>query len=126
MADFIIIIRAEPDASKDVAWLRRHQVPAIAVPVMHAESRPFSLSDVSPFQAIVFTSRYAVAAVASSANIESLRSLPTYVVGRSTAIFAREAGFNRVITGDGGGADCCLCWLLICIRTLVPCYGRVR
>lgn len=103
MANFIIIIRAEPDASRDVAWLKRHQVPAIAVPVMHAKIRPFALPDVSSFQAIVFTSRHAVAAVAVSTNIESLRSLPSYAVGRSTAIAARQAGFSKVITGHGGG-----------------------
>ena len=39
MADFIITIRPEPDASRDVDWLQRYQVPAMAVPVMHAEQQ---------------------------------------------------------------------------------------
>ena len=60
MADFIIIIRPEPDASRDVAWLKRYQVPAIAVPVMQAEKRPFELSDMAALQAVIFTSRHAV------------------------------------------------------------------
>ena len=55
MADFIIIIRPEPDASRDVAWLKRYQVPAIAVPVMQAAKRPFDLSDMAAFQAVIFT-----------------------------------------------------------------------
>ena len=55
MADFIIIIRPEPDASRDVAWLKRYQVPAIAVPVMQAEKRPFDLSDMAALQAVIFT-----------------------------------------------------------------------
>ena len=41
MADFIITTRPEPDASRDVDWLRRYQVPAMAVPVMRTEQQPF-------------------------------------------------------------------------------------
>ena len=43
MADFIITIRPEPDASRDVDWLRRYQVPAMTVPVMRAEQQSFDL-----------------------------------------------------------------------------------
>ena len=39
MADFIITTRPEPDASLDVDWLRRYQVPAMAVPGMQAEQQ---------------------------------------------------------------------------------------
>ena len=59
MADFIITIRPEPDASRDVDWLQRYKVPAIAVPMMHAELQAFNLPDTSLFQAIIFTSRHA-------------------------------------------------------------------
>ena len=103
MADFIIIIRPEPDASRDVAWLKRYQVPAIAVPVMQAEKRLFAVSDISVSQAVIFTSRHAVAAVADSPAIGRLRALPAYSVGRSTSAAARQAGFTEVITGHGGG-----------------------
>ena len=103
MADFIIIIRPEPDASRDVAWLKRYQVPAIAVPVMQAEKLPFAVSDVGVLQAVVFTSRHAVAAIAASPAIGALRALPAYAVGLSTAAAARQAGFAGVITGHGGG-----------------------
>ena len=64
MADFIIITRPEPDASRDVDWLSRYKVPAITVPVMRAEQQPFDLQDKPPFQAIIFTSRQAVVAIA--------------------------------------------------------------
>ena len=91
MADFIITIRPEPDASRDVDLLRHYQVPAMAVPMMYNEKRPFNMPDVALFQAIVFTSRYAVAALADSSKNLSLRSLPVYAVGRSTALAARRA-----------------------------------
>jgi uroporphyrinogen-III synthase len=104
MADFIIIIRPEPDASRDVAWLKRYQVPAIAVPVMKAATRPFELSNIGVLQAVIFTSRHAVAAIVNSPDIGALRALPTYAVGSSTAAAARQAGFAEVITGHGGGS----------------------
>ena len=112
MADFIITIRPEPDASCDVEWLRRYQVPAFAVPVMRAEQQPFDLPDTPPFQAVIFTSRHAVAAIAGidgnasidkMATLAALRSLPVYAVGRRTALAAQQAGFDHVITGPGDG-----------------------
>ena len=112
MADFIITIRPEPDASRDVDWLRRYQVPAMAVPVMRAEQQSFDLPDTLPFQAIIFTSRYAVAAIAGidgiasidkMATLAALRSLPVYAVGRRSALAARQAGFDHVTTGASDG-----------------------
>ena len=112
MADFIITIRPEPDARLDVDLLRRYQVPALAVPVMRAEQQSFDLPDTPPFQAIIFTSRHAVAAIAGFDGIASinkmgtlaaLRSLPVYAVGRRTALAARQAGFDHVTIGPGDG-----------------------
>ena len=112
MADFIITIRPEPDASLDVDWLRRYQVPALAVPVMRAEQQSFDLPDSPSLQAIIFTSRYAVAAIAGidgiasidkMARLVALRSLPVYAVGRRSALAARQAGFDDVTTGPGDG-----------------------
>ena len=105
MADFIITIRPEPDASRDVDWLQRYQVPAMAVPVMHVKKQPFSLPDAAFFQAIIFTSRHAAKALANLSKDEPLRSLPVYAVGRSTALAARQAGFDRVMSGPGDGKE---------------------
>ena len=109
MADFIITIRPEPDASRDVDWLRRYQVPAMAVPVMRAEQQSFDLSDTPPFQAIIFTSRQAINAIAKMTSIietdrlAALQSLPVFAVGRRTALAARQAGFDQVLSGPGDG-----------------------
>ena len=109
MVDFIITIRPEPDASRDVGWLRRYQVPAIAVPVMRVAKQSFDLPDALSFQAIIFTSRQAVVAIAGItsrdkvATLEAIRSLPVYAVGRRTALAARQAGFDNVTTGSGDG-----------------------
>ena len=107
MADFIITIRPEPDASLDVNWLRRYHVPSIAVPMMEAKPQSFDLPTRPIAQAIIFTSRHAVTAIAEIASINkkdalgALRSLPVYAVGRRTALAARQAGFDQVTTGPG-------------------------
>ena len=103
MPEFIITIRPEPDAARDVNWLQRYKVPAMAVPVMHPEQQPFDIPDAASFQAIIFTSRHAVAALADVFRHASLRSLPVYAVGRNTALAARQAGFEKVIRGPGDG-----------------------
>ena len=106
MADFIIVIRPEPDASRDVEWLCRYKVPAMAVPVMRAEQQTFDLPNTSPLQAIVFTSRHAVAAITGigeMATLSEMQSLPVYAVGRRTALAARQAGFDCVMAGPGDG-----------------------
>ena len=112
MADFIITIRPEPDASHDVEWLSRYQVQAMAVPVMRTEQQSFDLPVTPPFQAIIFTSRHAVAAIAGidgiasidqMATLAALRSLPVYAVGRRTALAARQAGFDHVTSGPSNG-----------------------
>ena len=103
MADLIITIRPEPDASRDVDWLQRYKVPAMAMPVMCAKQQPFNLPDASLFQAIIFTSRHAVAAISDVFKHVSLRSLPVYAVGRNTALAARHAGFEQVTSGPGDG-----------------------
>ena len=109
MADFIITTRPEPDASLDVEWLRRYQVAAIAVPVMRVQQQSFDLQDVSPFQAIIFTSRHAVAAITGINSFDkvdtlaALRLLPVFAVGRRTALAARQAGFDHVTTGPSDG-----------------------
>lgn len=103
MADFIITIRPEPDSSRDVDWLQRYKVPAMSVPVMHVEQKSFNLPDTALFQAIIFTSRHAVAALADLFRPVSLRSLPVYAVGQSTARAARHAGFKQVTCGPGDG-----------------------
>ena len=100
MADFIITIRPEPDASRDVDWLRRHQVPAMAVPVMSAKQQSFDLPDTPPFQAIIFTSRHAVAAIAGINGIASIDRWPRlgrcghYRSCSGTPRAARQAGFD--------------------------------
>ena len=105
MAEFIIIIRPEPDASCDVACLNRYKVPAIGTPVMQSTQCTFKLPDPSFFQAIVFTSRHAVVALTKVHESSAWLCMPVYAVGSSTARAAKKYGFQTVRTGLGGGVE---------------------
>lgn len=55
--------------------------------------------------ALAFTSRYAVAALRRSAALRRAVELPVFAVGPATARAAQEAGFQRIITGQGTAAE---------------------
>ena len=109
MAKFTLIIRPQPDADRDVGWLNRYGVPALASPVMIAEpvlsaSFPHDLGNPADFTGIIFTSRHAVNAVAKATDATTWIPKPAFVVGSATAAAAKQAGFNNIIIGSGGGA----------------------
>ena len=115
MAKFTLIIRPQPDADRDVGWLNRYGVPALASPVMtgasllssslaHDLDEPGDLGDPADFNGIIFTSRHAVDAVAKAANASAWIPKPAFVVGSATAAAAKQAGFRNIIIGSGGGA----------------------
>jgi uroporphyrinogen-III synthase len=109
MAKFTLIIRPQPDADRDVGWLNRYGVPALANPVMvgapvSPASLAHDLSNPADFTGIIFTSRHAVDAVAKVADAAAWIPKPAFVVGLATAAAAKQAGFQNIIIGSGGGA----------------------
>jgi uroporphyrinogen-III synthase len=86
MAKFTLIIRPQPDADRDVGWLNRYGVPALASPVMigapvSPPSLAHDLGNPADFTGIIFTSRHAVDAVAKTADATAWISKPAFVVG---------------------------------------------
>ena len=115
MAKFTLIIRPQPDADRDVGWLNRYGVPALASPVMtgasllpsslaHDLDEPGDLGDPADFNGIIFTSRHAVDAVTKATDAATWVTKPAFVVGSATATAAKQAGFTDIIIGSGGGA----------------------
>ncbi|HBV78294.1 MAG TPA: hypothetical protein DEB58_01380 [Alphaproteobacteria bacterium] len=115
MAKFTLIIRPQPDADRDVGWLNRYGVPALASPVMtgasllpsslaHDLDEPGDLGDPADFNGIIFTSRHAVDAVTKATDAATWVTKPAFVVGSATAAAAKQAGFTDIIIGSGGGA----------------------
>jgi len=108
MAKKILIIRPQPDADRDVAFLRRYGVPALASPSMQRMHQTHEFPDLVNFSGIILTSRNAVEAITKldkfNADTDSWAKLPVFVVGSATATAARDAGFSNIIRGAGGGA----------------------
>ena len=109
MAKFTLVIRPQPDADRDVDWLNRYGVQALASPVMSSApvlppSSAHDLGNPADFTGIIFTSRHAVDAVAKTADTTTWISKPAFVVGSATAATAKQAGFKNIIIGSGGGA----------------------
>ncbi len=109
MAKFTLIIRPQPDSDRDVGCLNRYGVPALASPVMIgapilSPSLVHDLGSPANFTGIIFTSRHAVDAVAKTADAGAWTSKPAFVVGLATAAAAKQAGFQNIIIGSGGGA----------------------
>ena len=109
MAKFTLIIRPQPDSDRDVNWLKRYGVPALASPVIIgapvlSTSLAHDLGNPANFTGIIFTSRHAVDAVAKTADAGAWVSKPAFVVGSATATAAKQVGFQNTIIGSGGGA----------------------
>ena len=109
MTKFTLIIRPQPDSDRDVGWLNRYGVPALASPVIIgapvlSASLAHDLGNPANFTGIIFTSRHAVDAVAKTADAGAWISKPAFVVGSATAATAKQAGFQNIIIGNGAGA----------------------
>ena len=109
MAKFTLIIRPQPDADRDVGWLNRYGVPALASPVMigapvSSPSLAHYLRSPVDFTGIIFTSRHAVDAVTKVADAAAWTPKSAFVVGSATAAAAKQAGFKNIVIGSGGGA----------------------
>ena len=109
MAKFTLIIRPQPDSDRDVGWLNRYGVPALASPVMigapvSSPSLAHDLGNPTNFTGIIFTSRHAVDAVTKAADAAAWTPKPAFVVGSATAAAAKQAKFKNIIIGNGGGA----------------------
>ena len=109
MAKYTLIIRPQPDADRDASWLQRYHVPALASPVMYASpiTQKPDIAALMPsammFSGVIFTSRHALDGMIQVGGLNEWRDKPAFTVGKATAAAARQAGFSRVITGNGGG-----------------------
>jgi len=94
----LLVLRPEPGASATVAKARALGLEAVAAPLFAIRPLDWHLPDRLP-EAVLLTS--ANAARHGGPGLSKLTDLPAYAVGVATAEAAREAGFDRVATGDG-------------------------
>lgn len=71
-------------------------------PMLRYQKLDFDVPDLALYQALIFTSAYAVECFAERCE---LRSIPVYVVGETTKKAAKKLGFKDVFSAEGSGKD---------------------
>ena len=94
----LLVLRPQPGNAATVAAARAAGLEAIAAPLFEIRPLGWTLPDRRP-DAVLMTSANAVRHGGS--NLAALIDLPVYAVGAATAEVARDAGFGRIVTGDG-------------------------
>lgn len=96
----LILTRTQEDNEIFAQALAKKGVDSISIPMLEIVILPQAhedllhvLQDFHP-DALLFTSRHAIA---TASTIEDLKTLPCYVVGESTAVALRQAGFTGSI-----------------------------
>ena len=96
----VLITRPEPDASRTAALVAERGHEPVIAPL--STIRPTGASTPPrAFDAVIATSRNAVAALVGSDAVADLVGLPFYAVGTATAAAASAAGFGDVREGGG-------------------------
>jgi uroporphyrinogen-III synthase len=111
----VLVTRPEPDASRTAAFLEARGHRAVVDPVLLVDLIPAERPS-GNFTAVAVTSATAARAAQTNVDLDPLRALPLYAVGRRTTDAAREAGFRQV--HDAGGDAAALARLLS--ATLTP------
>jgi uroporphyrinogen-III synthase len=96
----VLVTRPEPDASRTAALLELRGHRAIVDPVLSVDLIPAERPS-GNFTAVAVTSATAVRVAQTNVDLDPLRALPLYAVGRRTADAAREAGFREVYDAMG-------------------------
>lgn len=96
------VTRARPGADRTAERLTAMGWTPVIQPLLAIRSLPQPEPDLTPFTALVFTSRNGVAAFAA---LTPRRDRPVFTVGDATAEAARAAGFAVVLSADGAIGD---------------------
>ena len=100
----VLVTRPEPDGKRLAGLLRARGHEPLIQPLLQIAPRPSESLPDEPLQAILFTSRNAVRAIAAHPDVARLRDVPVFCVGEATARLAIESGFARVAPIDAPGA----------------------
>lgn len=110
----VLITRSIGDAAQYAQAVQMRGGEAMCEPMLRIHHTG-TLPDISPYDALAFTSGHAVDAFAAQS---ARRDIPVFTVGDSTADQARAAGFHNVTSAGGDAAD-----LRACLERAAP--GRV-
>jgi uroporphyrinogen-III synthase len=92
------VTRTQPGAADTARALREAGHEPVVVPVLAVRPITNAVLDLSGVDALAFTSRNGVGALAA---LTARRDLPVFTTGEATAAEARAIGFGQVVSADG-------------------------
>lgn len=101
----ILVTRPAPDNERTADALRQRHYDVVLAPMLHFEQLACAIDAPNAYRGIIFTSANAVRAIKHHPAAAALSGLATFAVGAQTAEAARAAGFTRIISADGDGAQ---------------------
>lgn len=101
----VLVTRPEPGASETSRAIQAWGHRATLAPLLEIETRPGAVPDLSPFSALIATSRNALRALVESPRIDTAKQMPLFAVGQGTGKEARRLGFQNIIEGPAGAED---------------------
>jgi len=99
----VLVTRPRDSAEATAERLRRMGYEPVIVPVLEIVPLPVGISHPEAFGALIATS--ANAFLSADAFPPTLRALPVWCVGETTARAAESAGFSEIRTGPGTASD---------------------
>ena len=96
----LIVLRPEPGAAATLEMARELGLEATAIPLFELKAVAWNAPDAAGFGGLLLSSANAVRH--GGEQLQSLRGLEAYCVGKATAEAAREAGFGIAATGTAG------------------------
>lgn len=101
---FILITRPEDQAIQTKKLFQKHNIQSLILPFSKTDFiRTNYTFDFSKYNGVIFTSRNGVTGFYN--NFQEGYDLPTFCVGDSTMLKAKEAGFKNVSSADGNVED---------------------
>jgi len=97
----VLVTRPQPDNETTAAVLRARGVEVLLAPALRFEPLPLPEGLEADHDAVIVTSANALRAIAPLLTDHRLLKLPLFAVGEQTALAARRAGFDEVISADG-------------------------
>jgi uroporphyrinogen-III synthase len=101
----LLVTRPEPDASREAEALAKRGHEPVLAPLLTIEFANDVTLPLEGAQALLFTSRNAIRALAAHRQREEALKLPVFAVGETTGRAAQTLGFADVTMGTGTGAD---------------------
>ena len=101
----LLVTRAEPEAGRTAAALRRRGHNVVTAPLLRIEPLADAPIDDRQWAAILVTSANAAAAMAMHERRSALLDVPVFAVGDRSAAAMRAAAFADVVSAGGAVAD---------------------